>query len=89
MLHNFLTVMDPRYAHDYGDLFQEGGGLVDGQWRSDKDMQKRTNFTDLAPKSGQNASNEAKAVRNNFKKFFNNEGSVPWQGAIVDGVGDV
>lgn len=83
VLHNFLTKMDPRYAHDYGDNLQEGV-IVEGQWRTDAGMQKRTSFVDLSPKAGQNSSQEAKAVRDNFKRYFNNEGSVPWQDEAID-----
>ena len=35
VLHNFLTARDTKYAHEYGDYFKEGGGIVGDQWRQD------------------------------------------------------
>ena len=48
-----------------------------GQWRNDV---QATSMTPLdMPRSGHNASAKAKQIRETFKDYFNNEGSVSWQ----------
>jgi hypothetical protein len=81
VLHNFLSVADPRYGDaSYGDRYRNGI-LSAGQWRQDISEREITTccFQDLAPKLGQNASNAAKEVRDYQMKYFNAEGIVPWQ----------
>lgn len=81
VLHNFLSVADPRYGDaSYGDRYRNGT-LSAGQWRQDISEREISTccFQDLAPKIGQNASNAVKEVRDYQRKYFNNEGIVPWQ----------
>ncbi len=81
VLHNFLTVADPKYADEgYGDRYRNGT-LSAGQWRQDISERERSTccFRELAPKIGQNCPNSAKRVRDYQAKYFNKEGSVPWQ----------
>lgn len=83
VLHNFLSVADPRYADaSYGDRYQNGWFSA-GQWRQDISERERSTccFQDMAAKMGQNASSAAKDVRDYQRKYFNfnNEGIVPWQ----------
>ena len=81
VLHNFLSVADPRYGEaSYGDRYRNGT-LSSGQWRQDISERERSTccFQDLAPKIGQNASHAAKEVRDYQMKYFNKEGIVPWQ----------
>ncbi|KZS05462.1 Uncharacterized protein APZ42_031347 [Daphnia magna] len=81
VLHSFLSVADSKYADaSYGDRYQNGR-LSAGQWRQDISERERLTccFQDIAPKLGQNASHAAKDVRDYQRKYFNNEGIVPWQ----------
>ena len=81
VLHNFLSVADPRYDDaSYGGRYRNGT-LSSGQWRQDISERERSTccFQDLAPKIGQNASHAAKEVRDYQMKYFNEEGIVPWQ----------
>lgn len=81
VLHNFLSVAEPRYADEsYGDRYQNGR-LLAGHWRQDISEREISSccFQDMASKMGQNASHAAKAVRDYQMKYFNNEGIVPWQ----------
>lgn len=78
---------NPRYAGvGYADRFCADGAMTRGQWRREISEEEKMSccFKDLAPKQGQNASNQAKDIRNIFKQYFNNEGAVPWQFEILD-----
>ena len=79
VLHNFLTVADPKYANaSYGDRYRNGK-LAEGRWRQDISERESSIccFRDVASKIGQNASRTAKDVRDYQRTYFNKEGSVP------------
>lgn len=53
------------------------GNVIPGTWRNDEPNSEC--WFDLEPTSNRNPSRWAKDIRNEFKRFFNNEGTVPWQ----------
>ncbi|KAK2565706.1 hypothetical protein P5673_010882 [Acropora cervicornis] len=53
------------------------GELIYGLWRQDSAAQSLLPLT--VPKTGHNATTEAKLVRETFKEYFCNEGAIAWQ----------
>lgn len=79
-LHNFLRpnkvskqIYSPKGLADEEDI--STGEVVPGSWRSSELQMNPL----PVPNSGHNASRLAKGVRDIFKDYFCNEGSVPWQ----------
>ena len=77
VLHNLLrreysTEHTPRGSFDIEDTNR--GEIVNGSWR-----QEATQMLELERRRGGRVSEEARAVRETFCKYFNNEGQVPWQ----------
>ncbi|KAL3243016.1 hypothetical protein MRX96_020693 [Rhipicephalus microplus] len=78
MLHNFLssnaasTYCPPGYA-DFQDTF---GDVSGGAWRQ---RPRSTAVFGLEKPKARNCSKVASAVRQEFVKYFNEEGQVPWQ----------
>ena len=52
------------------------GNIIPGAWRNDV---LKHSWLDLEPSVNRNPSRQAKDVREEFKRFFMNEGTVPWQ----------
>lgn len=70
-IHNWLKNKS-RYINN-GLVDKEiDGKLIPGSWRSVNSLQS------LQP-INRNPTNEAKQIRDNFAKYFNTVGSVPWQ----------
>lgn len=79
-LHNFLRsnkvskqIHSPKGLADEEDI--STGEVVPGSWRASELQMNPL----PVPNSGQNASRLPKGVRDIFKEYFCNEGSVPWQ----------
>ena len=79
-LHNFLRsnkvskqIYLPKGLADEEDV--STGEVVPGSWRASELQMNPL----PVPNSGHNASRLAKGVRDKFKEYFCNEGSVPWQ----------
>lgn len=75
-LHNLLRREHPSFYTPTGSLDKENiadGVVTPGSWRVDR--------WQLLPleRVQRNPTDEAKAVRNQFMEYFNEEGSVPWQ----------
>ena len=87
ILHNFLrseSTTGKIYIRPNLIDFDEGcGTAIPGDWREDAPS---GTWLDLEPSTSRNSSRQAKDVREKFKHFSMNEGSVPWQwkGAQVD-----
>ena len=58
---------------DFEDM---SGNIIPGTWRNDL---PKDSWLDLEPSVNRNPSRQAKDVREEFKRFFMNEGTVPWQ----------
>lgn len=80
-LHNWLR-MDSTYGKVYipQDLADSEdkttGKIIEGSWRQD---QPTESWYSLPLNKVSNPTNEAKAIREEFNEYFNNEGCVPWQ----------
>ena len=80
-LHNFLrsesssgkVCISPNLV-DFEDM---SGNVFPGTWRNDEPNSDC--WFDLEPTINRNPSRWAKDIRNEFKRYFNNEGIVPWQ----------
>ena len=79
ILHNFLRsestsgkIYIPLNLLDFEDM----SGNIPGAWRIDV---PKDSWLDLEPPVNRNPSRQAKDVREEFKRFFMNEGTVPWQ----------
>lgn len=64
----------PSMLSDYEDI--ETGIITPGMWRNDVPTSSWLNFF---PSCSNNFSNEARAIREEYNEFFNNEGAVTWQ----------
>ncbi len=60
------------------DLEQNDHQITPGAWRNDMMLQDMQQV-----KGGNNATSEAKDVRNYLKHYYNNVGSVPWQDNMI------
>ena len=86
-LHNFL--MCGRSFGNYSSYCPPGYvdqetefGITPGQWRGDSSA--NTGLQPLLNASSNNYTQDARIVRDNFRDYFNSEeGSVPWQNAMV------
>ncbi|XP_011883603.1 PREDICTED: putative nuclease HARBI1 [Vollenhovia emeryi] len=77
VLHNFL-LPEPAYCPPlFGDSVARNGDIVEGQWRQ-MDLDN-TAFHRVGRAGGQAHSRYAAERRNEFKDYFLNEGTVPWQ----------
>ena len=79
VLHNLLRKMSPEYTGP-GNVDSESieqGIVVEGNWRRQRNMLNLQGHP-------RNVSGDAKAVREQFKNYFLNEGSVPWQDLFVN-----
>lgn len=81
ILHNWLRseaasgkVYIPSNLIDFDDL--GNNTVIPGDWR--KDAPNGT-WNNLQPSISKNSTKQAKEIREDFKQFFTNEGSVPWQ----------
>ena len=75
-MHNLLRRVFPEYTAP-GNIDQENldnGTLITGSWQRQGGI-----LTGMEPTLCRNVPNEAKAVRLEYTKYFNQEGSVPWQ----------
>ena len=52
------------------------GKIIEGSWRQDQPIES---WYSLSLNKVSNPTNEAKAIREEFNEYFNNEGCVPWQ----------
>ena len=79
-LHNVLRKQSAE-AYSPACLFDrecyEEGRIEDGSWRNNGDL------VPLERNISRNASSDSKQIRNEFKNYFVNEGSVPWQRRMV------
>ena len=79
-LHNYLRKSQSRTAYSPVGLMDKiapDGTIVPGNWRDERQSNYLRNFS--VTRSGNNASLEAKEIRETFKEYFFNEGAVPWQ----------
>lgn len=86
VLHNFLmkknltqTAKLSYCPAGYVDVEESDGSVTPGEWRAIL----RNNDDRLLCASNRSSSN-AQNIRNSIKNFVNNEGSVPWQNAVVN-----
>ena len=77
-LHNFLITNDEsNYAHkSYVDHFGCDGQIIPGAWRSEEDDEDNSVLKDMAAVGGGNRKRNAKLVRTELKRYYN---EVPWQ----------
>ncbi|XP_045028246.1 protein ANTAGONIST OF LIKE HETEROCHROMATIN PROTEIN 1-like isoform X2 [Daphnia magna] len=90
VLHNMLIREDSRFyliTKKLPDHFDVNGVLIEGAWRTDNTMTSM--FRDLRPGKGINYPTVAKNIRDQFTKYFSNEGAVPWQRVIVEDTGRI
>ena len=80
-LHNWLradassqTVYCPASLTDREN--PDTGEIITGSWR---DNSERHSFLDLQPSTTRNYSNDARCMRENFTRWFTNEGCLSWQ----------
>ena len=89
-LHNFLMSLsetDSNYSYcpsGYADR-KTSEGLVPGEWR--KSTEGLTGIQDLSSKGSNNYSKQAAAIRDEFKRYFSDEGAEDWQWNIVKNTG--
>ena len=78
VLHNYLRMEHADHRQEISlDTEVIGTGQVtEGSWRLGPQM---------TPIEGvpRRANNDAKKVRDDFKCYFNEEGSIPWQGDMI------
>ena len=79
--HEYSSEHTPQGSIDNEDINR--GELVHGSWRQDA-----VHMMELERQRGGRVSEEARAVRETFCKYFNNEGQVPWQW-LESGVNDL
>lgn len=79
-LHNYLRKRNVQAYLDTGFGVDDVSStqVNEGNFRSDKQP------IPLAPTCSRNATSSAKTVRDAFCNYFNNEGSVSWQGSRID-----
>ena len=81
VLHNWLRA-DTNSKHIYCPPAMidqdslETGGVIPGTWRNDT---PRDSFLDLESSLSRNSTRVAKEMRQEFTRWFNNEGDVEWQ----------
>ena len=80
ILHNFLrsesTTGKIYIPHNLIDFDDGCGTVIPGDWRK---VAPSGTLLNLELFASRNSSRQAKDVREKFKRFFMNEGSVPWQ----------
>ena len=79
--HNWLTnnamgTYLPRGSVDTEDI--DGGEIIPGSWRSEV-----RGMVDIGRSGSNHHSQQAKAIREAYKKYFVNEGRVSWQNRMV------
>ena len=89
VLHNFLMTgrnFENHYCPiDYVDQ-EENGHIREGSWRREHN---NYGLQDIRQMGSNNYARDAKEVRDNFCEYFNSEqGSVPWQTAMVNQTSD-
>lgn len=91
-LHNFLMDFSSKnnnYSYcpvNYVDRDTcSASGIIPGEWR--KDNESISGMRDLMSVGSNNYSKNAASVRDEFKQYFNNEGTVDWQWDIVNSTG--
>ena len=77
MLIKSKRVTNALTMQNLADTVLENGDIAEGIWRENIDSEIFFSFQ--VPRSGHNATNAAKTVRNNFKDYLVNEGAVPWK----------
>lgn len=89
-LHNYLRLTDnARYIPaGFMDSESDDGSIVPGDWRN-VTAGDEGGLTGLARIGGNRYTFDAGNARDEFKHYFNNEGSVPWQYAHVRNCGNV
>lgn len=55
----------------------DGEGNIPAPWRCD--MREQSSWLDYHPHCSNSFSSEARALREEYMVYFNNEGAVPWQ----------
>lgn len=80
VLHNFLITKSANYLNQnlVDNENMELGSIQAGEWRNEVQS-----MTSLQSGSSRNCSLEAKENRNNYMKYFNGEGAVPWQQNMI------
>ena len=80
-LHNFLRQGASKEIYCPSGLLDEEdpatGAVRPGFWRQENNGQSLLSLT--VPRSGHNASRDAKEIRDSFKDYFFCEGAVDWQ----------
>lgn len=84
VLHNFLrtrasALYAPSDLVDQEDVIRNE--LVHGTWRNDS--ANTTSWLPIARQGNRGHSNDAKEVRDSYKKYFNNTGQVEWQWRMI------
>ena len=75
---HIMLIKKPAYrSGNLADCILENGDIREGDWR--EDAPSDTFHALQVTQSGHNASVTAKAIRDDFKDFFMNEGAVDWQ----------
>lgn len=77
-LHNFLSIQNKKMyvPTNMADRIAEDGSIDEGEWRRDGLL---NNLLAIEPETPHAISNDAKMIREEFEKYFNGVGAVPWQ----------
>ena len=89
-LHNYLKQTDSAcyVPTSFVDSVDASGNIVEGSWRSTVST-KQSSLQPIRTAGSNNCNNNAKAIRDTFKEYFNSEsGSVPWQVKRVTSYGE-
>lgn len=82
-LHNWLRKANPTYISsgliDYED---ENHRIVPGSWRQNH----ITGLRNIPSSLHRNPQRQAQQLRDKYRDYFNNEGAVPWQTALLNDV---
>lgn len=87
-LHNYLRLTDNARYIPAGFMESYDGSIVPGDWRN-VTAGDEGGLTGLARIGGNRYTFDAGNARDEFKHYFNNEGSVPWQYDHVRNCGNV
>ena len=73
---SFLRASTPLEPYLVDREDPDSGDLRPGDWRQD---QSSNTWLDFSPICSNNFNSDAKAIRDEFRSYFNTEGAVPWQ----------
>nr|XP_022910725.1 putative nuclease HARBI1 [Onthophagus taurus] len=80
-LHNWLRKTNPTYISrgliDYED---ENHGIFPGSWR----QENISGLQNLPPTAQRHPQRQAQQIRDKYRDYFNNEGTVPWQRQLLN-----